>query len=963
MAQPFGPSVTVDTLRALPIFAPLPEPAVAELLREGQVGRLARHQRLSSLARPAGERYCFVLSGVVSIALDREGTSVPASRSSERSHEYIGHFSPGEVFSDGFLDRPPGVGEAVIDCVASSPATLLAATQLQMVGLMRRHQAWATALTRMMANTRDQFFAQQEPHRRLVQDFYLRHGFASSSQVRVSQLDLCLDCNKCEEACAKRHGFARGVRAKLRLGRLSLTQTCRNCVDRPCLSACSFGALALNADNELSISDRCKGCGACAHKCPNGAIFMGDVPFSLADFPEPIPASDAQGRTNVPGLSVAGDVAGAALIRLSINQAVRAVDLFVPRRLQRPGVQVLDLVVVGSGPAGLAAAQRCQERQLNYLVLEKRRSLSTIRDYPKDKFVMAEPANLPLASSLWFGDCTKEELLARWEAAIAQGGLRIREDAEVRRVAREPDGIFRIEVAEGCYYAEGVLVCVGLQGSPRRLEVPGEEPERVHYRLSDPDEFAGKHVLVVGGGDSALEAALALADVPGTSVTLSYRQAAFTRAKPANRESLQSYQQRGRIRVVLNSRVRDLQPGLVRLSLPGSDLTLDNDVVFALLGADPPTAFLQDAGIQVLQPGSQEMASYAAQRGTHQRAVKCDHCAGYAHRACFRACPTGALLEFSPQELFTEISPGTNGSVRNFSAVAFLEGVAEHRARQKPKTAQGLLSLLLFLSLAFIGIECFLRRTMPEHSFQARLQTWLGVAEPISYTSGKGFGHWLGYVGTSFMLLSLAYPLHTRLGMLKNLGAQSTWLKLHLWAGFIGATLVTYHAAFKLDRWVGLSSMSMWVVVASGVVGRYLYGMVHSGAGYSQFKVESMTLDNAALVRQGKRSRAVNVLSRDSAGTGKSRAFLMVMLWHQFRDFMAVFWLRWFGLSDVSDRVTRRRILRFLSDRAALRRNRDYLESARRTLRYWNWVHVLLAITMFAIAGVHIAYGFMYKAV
>jgi hypothetical protein len=145
-------------------------------------------------------------------------------------------------------------------------------------------------------------------------------------------------------------------------------------------------------------------------------------------------------------------------------------------------------------------------------------------------------------------------------------------------------------------------------------------------------------------------------------------------------------------------------------------------------------------------------------------------------------------------------------------------------------------TVFLFILLAAVGLECFLRRTLPEHSLTAHVFQSLGTAGPIAFTSGRGFGHVLGYVGTSFMLLTLLYPMHTRLGFLKTLGAQSTWLKVHLWVGFIGATLVTYHAAFKLDRWVGLACMAMWMVVASGVMGRFLYAKVHSGMGLVEFK-------------------------------------------------------------------------------------------------------------------------------
>ena len=630
MAQEASHAVTVDALRSLAVFSDLPSSALDQLLRGSQVRHLNQRQRLSSLERSQGENYCFVLSGVVAIALDREGRTVPARSRDDRSFEHIGFFAPGELFSDGFLDCPPGVGESVLDCMASTSATLLATSRPALAALMARHTAWSTRLRQQIAASRNYFLSQQEPTRRLVQDFFLRHGFASSSLVRVSQLDRCLDCNKCQDACAKRHGSARGVRSGLRLGRLAFQQACQKCVDKPCLASCKVEALALDERGEICISERCTGCGACVRKCPHGAI-----------------------------------------------------------------------------------------------------------------------------------------LTVRYTAA-------------------------------------------------------------------------------------------------------------------------------GRAR---------------------------------------------------------------------QRAVKCDHCAGLPNRACFNACPTGALLELSPQELFTESTPGLNGSARSFSGVAFLEGVAEHRARQTHRTGRAAVAIILFLALAAIGLECFLRRTLPERSLQAALGQWLASVEPISYSSGKGFGHWLGYIGTSFMLLTFLYPLHTRLGLLKNLGAQSTWLTVHLWVGFIGATLVTYHAAFKLDRWVGLSCISMWIVVASGAIGRYLYGKVHSGIGLADFEGKSMMRSAASILGHRSHSRAVRMLTLDHESATRRRGLLAVMLWHELRDFALLLWLRFAGLADIPDRKSRQQILQFLADRAAQRRARGYLESAKKMLRHWNWVHIILTIIMFALAGVHIAYGFMYKAV
>jgi hypothetical protein len=213
------------------------------------------------------------------------------------------------------------------------------------------------------------------------------------------------------------------------------------------------------------------------------------------------------------------------------------------------------------------------------------------------------------------------------------------------------------------------------------------------------------------------------------------------------------------------------------------------------------------------------------------------------------------------------------------------------------------------------------------------------------------------------MLLTVFYPLRTRLGLMKRWGAQSDWLTVHLWVGFIGATLVTYHSVFKLDRWVGISCLAMWIVIASGAIGRYLYGLVHSGIGLVELEQSAMKRHSEVVARHRTTSHAVRVLTGDFETPPTHRGILVVMLWLELRDAAVLLWLRLFGLTHIENPEVRKLTLRFLADWSAHRRNRHYLESATRMLRRWNWVHIILTIVMFAVAGVHITYGWLYKAV
>jgi len=566
-------------------------------------------------------------------------------------------------------------------------------------------------------------------------------------------------------------------------------------------------------------------------------------PYTVADFPDPMPLSDANGMTNVSNLLVAGDISGAALIRLAINQAVRAVDRIEPSGAPQND-NVFDVAIIGGGPAGLAAALRCRERQLSYTVLERAQLASTIRDYPKNKRVMAEPSNIALQSSLWFGECSKEELLERWQKTATEEQIRILEQTEVSHIEKG-EGLFTIHSNRGRFVAENVLVCVGKRGTPRRLGLPGESHPRVRYLLEDPDACAGKQILVVGGGDSALEVALALADVVETRVTLSYRQAAFARAKVQNRKRMEAYQAAGRIQVQLKSTVVAIEPRVVRLATEHGEMDIPNDIVFALLGADPPTEFLRDAGVQVLQPGSPEIAELATRRGKRQRAIKCDHCAGYANRACLAACPTGALMEVRTNQLFFEAELEPHSGTRRFSDAPFLLGVPGRPARLK-----SWITACTLLILVCIGLECFLIRTQPENSLLGHTVQATRSRFAVSFTSGRGIGHWFGYVGVGMMLTSILYSARTRIRIFKRWGSQTGWFSAHIWFGFTGAALVTYHSALKLDRWASIACVLMWMVLATGAVGRYLFGRVRSGLGLAEFELDALRGQSRAWAAQ-----------------------------------------------------------------------------------------------------------------
>jgi thioredoxin reductase len=257
---------------------------------------------------------------------------------------------------------------------------------------------------------------------------------------------------------------------------------------------------------------------------------------------------------------------------------------------------MLDVVIIGAGPAGFSASLAAMERGLRYVTLEQESFGGTVAHYPRGKLVMTAPVQLPMVGKVKLGETTKEKLLDFWEGVRRDTGVQISFDERVTVIRREGAG-FLVETERTTYRSRSILLAIGRRGTPRKLGVPGEESNKVTYRLLDPEQYRDRRVLVVGGGDSALEAAWSIAAEPGTDVTLSYRDAAFSRAKPANRERVEAAATTGRLRVMMSSQLLGIETACVRLTQDQREITLDNDSVIISAGGILPSAFLKSIGV------------------------------------------------------------------------------------------------------------------------------------------------------------------------------------------------------------------------------------------------------------------------------------------------------------------------------------------------------------------------------
>src|SRR4051812_45015543 len=371
-----------------------------------------------------------------------------------------------------------------------------------------------------------------------------------------------------------------------------------------CVAVCPTNVLDLvaNKSRVLRFED-CIQCEACMFACPTEALVMfpeGGVPPPLK-----VPEIDDNFQTAVPGQYLIGEVAGKPLVKSAANLGRSVVEHMLTTGLRpgsRGGGSMVDVAIVGSGPGGLSAALTCIQKGLSYVVLEKEQEIaSTISRYPKGKLVMAEPYDTKNLSLLPVFDSSKEQLIPIWKELIERVRLRIHQGESVESVQKAQDGAFDVRTTVAAYRAQRVVLSIGTRGKPRTLQVPGENLPKIFSLLEDPDDWGGRNVLVVGGGDSACEAALALADA-GAKVTISYRGKGFNRAAPKNKSTIERYAAEGRIKAKLGSQVLQFDQESVSLALAdGTQKRYPNDAAFVLIGADPPVAWLEKMGIRFVE--------------------------------------------------------------------------------------------------------------------------------------------------------------------------------------------------------------------------------------------------------------------------------------------------------------------------------------------------------------------------
>jgi len=364
-----------------------------------------------------------------------------------------------------------------------------------------------------------------------------------------------------------------------------------------CISACpEKDILGIQNGKATTINaSQCIGHGACFQACPTQAITLCigtetrgvDLPHITQSF-----------ETNIEGIYIAGELGGMGLIKNAVEQGKQATENLI-KTIHKNHKADYDLIIIGAGPAGISASLTAKKHNINFKTLDQDTLGGTVYTFPRSKLVMTAPLDLPLHGKVKLFETSKPELLSLWESVLNKHNIKIQENTKVDKIEKSDD-YFQTHINNGEIISSNkILLAIGRRGTPRKLGIEGENSQKVAYRLLEPEEINGKKIIVVGGGDSAIESAMLLMNK--NDVILSYRRDSFNRIKPKNAEMINDAIQKSQINVQFKTQLKSIEEKSILLSSLDSDTEVkyENDLVYIFAGGELPTQFLEKAGIRI----------------------------------------------------------------------------------------------------------------------------------------------------------------------------------------------------------------------------------------------------------------------------------------------------------------------------------------------------------------------------
>jgi thioredoxin reductase/NAD-dependent dihydropyrimidine dehydrogenase PreA subunit len=668
-----------------------------------------------------------------------------------------------------------------------------------------------------------------------------------------------------------------------------------------CIKVCPEGDILGIVDGRaaLVVAANCIGHSRCELECPVDAI---KLVFGTSERGLDLPEVDEFFETNRAGVHIVGELGGMGLIKNAVRQGLQLGRHFKTTTKPVEGRQV-HAAIVGAGPAGIATALAMKEAGLTFALVDQGASLGgTIANYPRQKLVMTETVDLPFYGKFGKPLISKESLMEMFKEALQKAAIRIYHGVKVTGIDGE-DGSFELLTEKGKIRCQKVVLAIGRMGTPRKLDVPGEDLPKVTYLLLHPEQYAGKKVLVVGGGDSALEIAQMVSAEPGAEVSISYRSPAFGRAKQRNKDNVEKLIREGKINAIMSSNVVSIHPDKVVLDVAGTKTEIANDYVVVNVGGVLPTEFLKSLGVSI------------------QRHV-------------------GKAFEKPKKK-----------SVSTTSRVLTDER-AEERHRVRLGTVLTAVGILILAGLWYTGRNYYW------------LPAAERVHSPLhkSLKPGGMWGHGVGVAATIVMLSNFLLPLRKHWRRLKGRKSIREWLTFHVFVGVMSPLVILFHSAFGSNNMVAtLCYSSLICVVGTGLVGRFFFGLIPiAGDHYLEMtelssRMEQLRGSLNPLLEQVRRPQDIHWLLRTATapppeGVGFFRAVFAFPV-DEIRYRLSLVKSR----SLFKTRDDYHEFATMITRLVKLKRQASVFRTAKKFMNYWRGFHVVLAVFLVLVIIVHIA--------